>query len=219
MTVSVLSPRKSIFSRPTRSISFIAHCVVISSVLALVERHELGERPRRDHDAGGVHRGVPRQPSRRRPTSSSSLTFGSFCCAAPCSAGFSLERLVERHVERRRDQLGDPVDLGERHVQARGRRPGPPPCAFIVPKVMIWATFSRPYLRVTYSMTSPRRSSQKSMSISGSDTRSGFRKRSKSRSNCERVDVGDAQAVGDDAAGRRAAARADRDAAARARSG
>ena len=29
-------------------------------LLALVERHELGERPRRDDDAGGVHRGVAR---------------------------------------------------------------------------------------------------------------------------------------------------------------
>ena len=77
---------------------------------------------------------------------------------------------------------------------------------------MIWATFSRPYFRVTYSMTSPRRRSQKSMSISGSDTRSGFRKRSKMRSYSQRVDVGDAQAVRHEAAGRRAAARADRDA-------
>ena len=56
--------------------------------------------------------------------------------------------------------------------------------AFIVPKVMICATFSRPYLRVTYSITSPRRRSQKSMSMSGSEMRSGFRKRSNSRSNC-----------------------------------
>ena len=54
--------------------------------------------------------------------------------------------------------------------------------AFIVPKVMICETFSRPYFRVTYSITSPRRRSQKSTSISGSDTRSGLRKRSKSRS-------------------------------------
>ena len=30
-SVSVLRPRKSIFRRPTRSISFMAHCVVISS--------------------------------------------------------------------------------------------------------------------------------------------------------------------------------------------
>ncbi len=54
--------------------------------------------------------------------------------------------------------------------------------AFIVPKVMICATFSRPYFWVTYSMTSPRRRSQKSMSMSGSEMRSGFRKRSKIRS-------------------------------------
>jgi len=54
----------------------------------------------------------------------------------------------------------------------------------MVPKVMIWATFSRPYLRVTYSITSPRRRSQKSMSMSGSEMRSGLRKRSNSRSNC-----------------------------------
>ena len=31
MSVSVLSPRKSIFRRPTRSTSFMFHCVVISS--------------------------------------------------------------------------------------------------------------------------------------------------------------------------------------------
>ena len=61
-------------------------------------------------------------------------------------------------------------------------------------------------------MTSPRRRSQKSMSMSGSDTRSGFRKRSKMQVVVERIDVGDAQAVGDEAAGRRAAARADGDA-------
>ena len=52
-----------------------------------------------------------------------------------------------------------------------------------VPNVMIWPTQSRPYFWRTYSMTSPRLSSQKSTSMSGIDTRSGFRKRSKSRSN------------------------------------
>ena len=44
---------------------------------------------------------------------------------------------------------------------------------------MIWATFSRPYFFVTYSMTSPRRASQKSMSISGGLMRSSFRNLSK----------------------------------------
>ncbi len=53
---------------------------------------------------------------------------------------------------------------------------------FMVPKVMICPTASRPYLSRTYSITSPRRSKQKSTSMSGIDTRSGFRKRSKRRS-------------------------------------
>jgi len=56
--------------------------------------------------------------------------------------------------------------------------------AFIVPNVMICATFSRPYFSVTYAMTSPRRRSQKSTSISGSVTRSGLRNRSKYRLKC-----------------------------------
>jgi hypothetical protein len=53
---------------------------------------------------------------------------------------------------------------------------------FSCEKVTIWATFSRPYLRVTYSMTSPRRAWQKSMSMSGIEMRSGFRNRSNRRS-------------------------------------
>jgi hypothetical protein len=52
----------------------------------------------------------------------------------------------------------------------------------MVPKVTIWQTDSRPYFSRTYSMTSPRRSKQKSTSTSGIDTRSGFRKRSNSKS-------------------------------------
>ncbi len=50
-----------------------------------------------------------------------------------------------------------------------------------VPKVMICATLSRPYFPFTYSITSPRRDWQKSMSKSGGETRSGFRNRSKIR--------------------------------------
>ena len=52
----------------------------------------------------------------------------------------------------------------------------------IVPYVMIWATFSWPYLFVTQRSTSPRPSSSKSTSISGNEIRSGFRKRSNSKS-------------------------------------
>ena len=52
--------------------------------------------------------------------------------------------------------------------------------AAMVPKVMIWLTFSGPpYFPFTYRITSSRPSRQKSMSMSGMDTRSEFRKRSK----------------------------------------
>ena len=48
-----------------------------------------------------------------------------------------------------------------------------------VPNVTIWLTALCPYLLRTYSITSPRRSMQKSMSMSGGLTRSGLRNRSK----------------------------------------
>ena len=49
------------------------------------------------------------------------------------------------------------------------------------PKVMICPTLSRPYFCCTYLITSSRRSMQKSISKSGMETRSGFKKRSNSR--------------------------------------
>ena len=55
----------------------------------------------------------------------------------------------------------------------------------MVPKVMICATWSRPYFCVTYSITRPRRFMQKSISMSGMLMRSGFRKRSNSNSFCK----------------------------------
>ena len=52
----------------------------------------------------------------------------------------------------------------------------------IVPYVIMCAQFSCPYLFSTHSSTSPRPSSSKSVSISGKEIRSGFKKRSKSKS-------------------------------------
>ena len=54
--------------------------------------------------------------------------------------------------------------------------------AAMVPYVMICATWFAPYFLITQSITLLRPSSSKSISISGIDTRSGFKKRSKSRS-------------------------------------
>ena len=52
--------------------------------------------------------------------------------------------------------------------------------AAMVPKVAIWLTAFLPYLSFTYSITRSRLAWQKSMSKSGIDTRSGFKKRSNS---------------------------------------
>lgn len=51
--------------------------------------------------------------------------------------------------------------------------------ALMVPNVAMNETLSAPHFSVVYLMTSARRSSGKSMSMSGMDARSGFRNRSK----------------------------------------
>ncbi len=50
------------------------------------------------------------------------------------------------------------------------------------PKVMIWATDSRPYFSATYWITRSRPLTEKSMSMSGIEMRSALRKRSNSSS-------------------------------------
>ena len=75
MTVSVVRPRKSIFSMPAFSSAFMSYCVTTIALVAVpapaplrrlrADRDVLVERARRDHDAGGVHAGVARQPFER----------------------------------------------------------------------------------------------------------------------------------------------------------
>jgi len=149
-------------------------------LLRFVERDELGQRARRDHDPGGVDEAWRVIPSRRCATSSSSLTRFVLLLHL-LQRGALLERLRKRHVKRRRHRLRDAIRVRVRDVHD-ARHARTTARAFIVPNVMIWATFALPYFCVTYLMTSPRRRSQKSMSMSGSDTRSGLRKRSKMRS-------------------------------------
>ena len=82
--------------------------------------------------------------------------------------------------------------------------------AAMVPKVMICATLSRPYFCVTYSMTSPRRFMQKSMSISGMRHALGIQEALEEQLVLQRIDVGDAERVGHQRSGSRSAARSDR---------
>ena len=58
-TVSVFRPRKSNFTRPAGSTHFMLNWVAgMVGARILVERHQFGQRPVADDDAGGVGRGV-----------------------------------------------------------------------------------------------------------------------------------------------------------------
>ena len=84
--------------------------------LPLVERRVVGDRPRRDDDAGGVHRGVARHPL-EAPADVEDLLHLRVLGRHVLEDRVLVERLVQRHVERGRDLLGDAVDVGVRHVQ------------------------------------------------------------------------------------------------------
>ncbi len=178
----MVSPRKSIFKRPMRSSAFMSYCVVTSSRFVLYSGTTsvsgLGEitTPAACVDAWRA------SPSSRSATaiksfSRSSLLIADFNCGASSSASFnSIPSVVG-------------ISLAMRSTSPYGMsiaRPTSFTAAFaaMVPNVIICATFSRPYFWVTYSINSPRRRMQKSISISGMETRSGFRKRSNSRLYC-----------------------------------
>ena len=82
----------------------------------LVERRVVGDRARRDHDARGVHRGVARHALEAPADVDDFLDLGVLRRHVLEDRVLG-ERLVERHVERRRDLLGDPIDVGVRHVE------------------------------------------------------------------------------------------------------
>ena len=91
--------------------------------------------------------------------------------------------------------------------------------AFIVPNVMICATFSRPYFSVTYvDDLAAAALAEVDVDIRQRDAL-GIQEALEVEIEVQRIDVGDLQRVGDQAAGRRSAARPDRNAAARARTG
>ena len=82
--------------------------------------------------------------------------------------------------------------------------------AFILLNVTICETRRSPYFWRTYSSTSPRRSLQKSTSMSGGETRSGFRNRSKMSPILQRIDVRDSKNISRQRTGGRTAAGPDR---------
>ena len=181
MTVRVLSPRKSNLISPVISVYFMSYWVRISLVLAPADRqildHRAGrDRPRRRH---GSRCGGPGPPGSGDIAAVRSIS-GSWL--ALLQLGFLLHGLLDGHLQLFGDQLGDPVHLAEGDIQRPADiaddRPGLHGAVgddlgdMGIAAVLVWRT---------YSMTSSRRSWQKSTSKSGMELRSRLRKRSKSR--------------------------------------
>ena len=162
----------------------------------------------RDDDAGGVDRGVPRHAFEPPRDAEQLLDLRVVLLHLPERLAL-LERLVERHVERRRDLLGDLVDVGERHLEDAAdvahhrlglhRAEGDDlrdVLAAVLPRDVVDDLAAAPLAEVDVDI--------------GQRDALGIQEALEDEVEVDRIDVGDPQAVGDQAAGRRAAARADR---------
>ena len=209
-SVSVLSPRKSIFRRPIRSISFMPHWVVISSRAPLYSgaNSVIGfgaiTTPAAWTDAWRVI------PSSRRATSSRSLTRGS--PASRSLSGWLLdERLVERHVERRRDQLRDLVHVGVGDVHGPSDVAHDGPGLHRAERDDLGDVLAAVLARDVLDDLAPAAFAEVDVDVGQRDAL-GVQEPLEDQVEVQRIDVGDVEAVGHDAARRRPAARADGDA-------
>ena len=97
-----------------RSTPFMSNWVVMSPVFPL-KSGTVGERLRRDHDAGGVGRGVARRALEPARDVDELLDLGVLLVGL-LERRRLREGLVEGHLEVERDHLRDLVDLGVAHV-------------------------------------------------------------------------------------------------------
>jgi hypothetical protein len=185
------SPRKSILRRPRASRSYISNWVTNWSSGRRMRGTKFLQGLGSDHHAGRVCGGVAgKSPSSLRAMEKS---FGSSSLKPLKVRAKARGPGPEGHTEG--DELRDTVSLS--------RRGYPEPCATsrmtereaMRSKVPIWAMWSRPYFSATYSRISSLRRMQKSMSMSGRLTLSGFRKALKKEAKFEGVDLGNAQAI------------------------
>ena len=183
----------------------------------LVERRVVGDRRRRDDDARGVHRGVARHPFEAPGDGEQLLDLRVALLHLPQRLAL-VERLLQRHVERRRNLLGDLVDVGERHLQHAAdvahdrlrlhRAEGDDlrdVLAAVLPRHVLDHLAAAPLAEVDVDIRQRHAL--------------GVQEPLEDQIEVDRIDVGDPHAVGDQAAGRRAAARARPESPARARSG
>ena len=130
-----------------RSTSFMFHCVVISSRAPFVERRVVGDRAGGDHHASGVDRRMAGHPFEALADVDDFLDLGVLGDHV-LEDGFSVSALSSVMSS------AGGICLAIRSTSAYGMSSARPTSrttafAFIVPKVMICATFSRPYFRVT----------------------------------------------------------------------
>ena len=183
----------------------------------LVERRELGDRPRRDHDAGGVHRRVARH-ALEALRDAEQLGDARVVLLHLAEHGVLLERLVQRHVEHGGDLLRDPVHVRVGHVHH---------AADVAHHGLRLHGAEGDDLRDVLAPVLARdvvdHLAAAALAEVDVDVRQrdalGVQEALEQQVELQRVDVGDAQAVGHQAAGRRAAARARPGCPARARSG
>ncbi len=179
--------------------------------VGLVERHELLDRARRDDDAGGVHRGVAGQPLEAAAdldepldlgVASRSRRPGCRWSAPPRPATWSCPGSAWRR--------GRPRANGSPRTRPTSRST---PFAASVPKVMICATRSRAVLLVdVLDHLAAAAHAEVDVDVGHADAL-GIEEALEQQVVAQRVDVGDAQRVGDQRAGGRAAPGPDRDAA------
>ena len=187
-------------------------------LLAAVERHELGERPRRDHDAGGVHRGVTRHALEAPRDVAAAPARAGRPSRGRRAAGLSLSALSSVMSSVVRDQLGDPVDFGDRHlhdaadVADHGRR------LHGAERDDLRDVLAAVFLGDVRDDLPAAPLAEVDVDIRQRHAL-GVEEALEVQVEVQRIDVGDPQAVGDQAAGRRPAARARPECPARARTG
>ena len=218
ITSRLRRPRKSIFSRPSASTSLhreLRHDLLVGALL--LQRHDVDQRLGADHDAGGVDRVGARQPSSGRASSTISFATGSestalrssapglrhssSVCPGPSGISFAILSTTPYGISSTRPGVAD--------GGARGHRREGDDLRDAVAAVLLGHVVDDALAAGDGEV----------------DVHVGHRLAARVEEPLEeqvvadRVEVGDLEAVGDEAAGGRAAARADADRRSASRSG
>ena len=181
MMSKVFKPRKSIFSSPASSTSEPSYCTTMVSEFLEVANGMQSNRLSRPMMTPQACTPVPRSvPSSFKANCKVCFTNGvpfssSFFSSGVASMAFSRVLASSGTIFDRRS-LSDSGSISARAQSLMAVLP------FISISVTITATFSLPYFSLTYWMVFSRPLPSMSISISGSEIRSGFKKRSNSRS-------------------------------------